>query len=138
VNSIASFFEPSPTLLAFLMIKTFFYVEFIGALALLRSNIAKGPARLAAFTALLIALVGVAAKYLPALEGFSDSEAGRFASAIVHQGVINPSSGMALPFAVSAFMALSFFLRGRRWWALDAIHFIAASAFFGLWIYTLI
>lgn len=138
MNSLTSFFDPSPTLLAFLMIKTFFYIEFVGVLAAIRANVAKGPARFAALTALFVALLGIAAKYLPAMEGMSDSGAGRLASSIVHQGVINEGSGMALPFAVSAFMALSFFLRGRRWWMLDAIHFIAAAAFFVLWMYSLV
>ncbi|MEP5152702.1 hypothetical protein [Planktotalea sp.] len=138
MNSLTSFFEPSPTLLAFLLIKTFFYVEFVGALALIRSNSAKGPSRIAAILALLVALIGVAAKYLPALEGFADTDAGLFASTLVHQGVLNEGSGMALPFAVSTLFGLSCVLKGRRWWVLDVIFAIAACAFFGLWIYTLV
>ncbi|MGB7319048.1 MAG: hypothetical protein WBC85_13870 [Planktotalea sp.] len=135
MSNFSTFFEPNYTILTFLMIKTFFYVEVIGALALVRVFVARGPSRRAALVAVMIALIGIGAKYIPPLAGLTGSEAARVASFIVNQGVIEAGSGMALPIAVSAAFALSWHLEGRRWWGLDAAHLIMALAFFGLWIF---
>lgn len=136
MSNFSTLFEPNYTILTFLMIKTFFYIELVGALALIRCFTASGPSRLAALGALLIALIGVAAKYLPPLAGLTGGEAGRIAARIVNQGVLDAGSGMALPIAVSIVFALSWRAQGRRWWALDALHLIAALTFFGLWMFT--
>lgn len=120
------------------MIKTFFFIEFIGLLAILRIFTAKGPSRIAALAAFLVALIGVAAKYVPPLAGLIGTEIGRIAAQIVNQGVISAGSGMALPILVSVLFALSWRMEGRRWWGLDALHGIAVVAFFGLWVYTLL
>ncbi|WP_293449971.1 hypothetical protein [Planktotalea sp.] len=120
------------------MIKTFFYIEFIGVLSLIRTFVSRGPSRWAAFTAFSVALAGVAAKYVPPLAGFIGTDVGRIASRIVNQGVFQSGSGMALPVLVSLLFALSWRLAGRRWWGLDALHLIAAICFFGLWYFTLL
>ncbi len=118
------------------MIKTFFYIEVIGALALVRLFVASGPSRIAALLTVLVALVGVAAKYVPPLAGLTGETPGRIAAHIVNQGVITQGSGMALPVTASLLLALSWRLRGHRWWGLDALHLLCAIGFFGLWIYT--
>lgn len=118
------------------MFKTFFYVELIGLLAVIRVFTAKGPSRIAAALTLFIALIGVAAKYVPPLAGLTGSEIASIASKVVNQGVLEAGSGMALPIIVSVFFLMSSRMKGRRWWALDAIHFVIALSFFGLWIYT--
>lgn len=138
LNNFSTLFEPNYTILTFLMIKTFFYVECIGVLALIRSFSARGSSRLAALAALLVTLVGVAAKYGPALAGLIGTEIGRTADLIVKAGLLQEGSGMVLPLAVSALFGLSALLPGRRWWVLDALHLIAALGFFGLWTYTLL
>mgnify|MGYP000642763196 CR=1 FL=1 len=120
------------------MIKTFFYVELIGILALLRCIVGTGPSRGAAFAAFGVALVGVSAKYVPPLAGLTGTDIGRVAANVVNQGVISAGSGMALPLIVTLLFALSWRMQGRRWWALDALHALAALVFFGLWIYTLL
>ncbi|MGH1578351.1 hypothetical protein [Planktotalea sp.] len=132
----STLFEPNYPLYTFLMIKTFFYIEVVGVLALIRVFVASGPSRIAALIATLVALVGVAARFAPSLAGVSGTEAGRLAASIVNQGVFTAGSGMALPIVVSLIFALSWRLRGHRWWALDAVHLLAAIGFFGLWIYT--
>lgn len=137
MDSFSTLFEPNYTILTFLMIKTFFFIEFVGGLALVRLFTAVGPSRIAALAALLTALIGIAAKYVPPLAGLTGSAPARLAAQIVNQGILHQGSGMALPFAVSALFALSWRLQGRRWWGLDALHALAALCFFGLWIYTL-
>ena len=136
MSNFSTLFEPNYTILTFLMIKTFFYIEVIGALALTRCFVARGPSRLFALGSLGIALLGVAAKYVPPLAGLTGSEPARIASLIVNQGVLDAGSGMALPIAVSALFAMSWRAQGRRWWALDALHLCAALCFFGLWVFT--
>ena len=54
-----TFFEPSPLLLALIFVRTFVYLEVLALLALARGLIARGPARLAALLALLLALAGL-------------------------------------------------------------------------------
>ena len=137
MNNFSTLFEPNYTILTFLTIKTFFYIEIIGALALIRAFVATGPSRLVACAAFLVALIGVAAKYIPPLAGLSGEMPGRIASQIVNQGFITAGSGMALPFAVSILFAMSWRMQGHRWWALDALHLLCALGFFGLWLYTL-
>lgn len=118
------------------MIKTFFYIEFVAALALIRSIVATGRARRFALLSLGVALIGIAANFLPPLIGLTGTDWARIASRIVNQGIFETGSGMALPIAVSALFALSWRAEGRRWWALDALHLIAALGFFGLWVFT--
>lgn len=118
------------------MIKTFFFVEVIAVLALIRAIVGKGASRLAALASFALAIVAIAAKYGPPLAGLVGTEIGRIADLITKAGVLNSGSGMAMPIAVSLLFALSAFVTGRRWWALDALHALAALGFFGLWIYT--
>ncbi len=58
------------------MIKTFFYIEVIGALALVRIFVAKGPSRIAALATVVIALIGIAAKYVPPIAGLMGQGSG--------------------------------------------------------------
>jgi hypothetical protein len=55
VSNFSTLLEPNYTILTFLMIKTFFYIEFIGILSLIRIFVSRGPSRWAAFAALSIA-----------------------------------------------------------------------------------
>ena len=136
MSNFNTLFEPNYLILTFLMIKTFFFIEFVGLLALIRCFVASQGSRLAALFSVAFALVGIAAKYIPPLAGPTGGEAARVASWIVNQGVFAQGSGMALPIIVSALFALSWHLKGRRWWGLDLLHLIAALVFFGLWINT--
>lgn len=133
MNNFSTLFEPNYTILTFLMIKTFFYVEAIGVLGLIRAMVATGPSRWAALGAFVLALTGVAAKYVPPVVGLTGSDIGRSAAQVVNAG-----GGMALPLGVSLVLALSALLKGRRWWLLDAAHLLGATLFFGLWGYTLL
>lgn len=133
----STFFEPNQTLLTFFIIKTFFFIELIGCLALIRVFTSSRASRHAALGALLLAAVGIAAKYVPPLAGITAPEILRIASQITNLGIFKSQSGMALPICVSLLFALSWCLEGRRWWGLDALHALAAAGFFSLWIYTL-
>lgn len=115
------------------MIKTFFYTEIIGALGLLRGMVASGPSRMAALAAAAIGLLALAAKYIPPIAGLTGTDSGNIAAQIVHM-----ADGMALPLAATCALALSAFLKGRRWWVIDALHVGLAAVFFGLWGYTLL
>ena len=120
------------------MIKTFFYIEVIGALALVRIFVAKGPSRIAALATVVIALIGIAAKYVPPIAGLNGTGIGRMTSLILNQGIFNAGSGMALPVLVSLLFALTYRLQGRKWWGLDLLHLLCALGFFGLWAFTLL
>lgn len=131
MNNFASAFEPNYIVLAFLMAKTFFYIELIAALSLVRAFAAKSAARSAALAAFTVAIAGVMAKYLPAILALTGTDIGAMAA-----NYVNAGNGMALPLAASALLFLSAGLPGRRWWGLDALHMLIFAAFVGLWIMT--
>jgi len=131
------FLEPNYTILTFFLFKTFFFVEIVGALAIVRIFTASGPSRRAATGAAVLALLTIAAKYGPPIVGITDPDILRATSRITNQGLFYAGSGMALPICVSVMFGWSWFLDGRRWWMLDALHLLVALSFFSLWIYTL-
>lgn len=131
-------FEPNYTILTFLMIKTFFYVEGIGALGLIRAITATGLSRMFAFLTVVISVAAIAAKYVPPLAGLSGSEPAQIADGFLKAGIFMQGDGMVLPVLVTALFALSAFVRGRRWWMLDGVFALAALGFFGLFGYTLL
>lgn len=132
MTNLSTLLEPNYTLLTFLAIKTFAYVEIIGLLGLIRAIGAAGTSRWMGLGAFILAITAVAAKYGPALTGLTGTEIGNTATHLINAG-----SGMALPIAVSLVMLASYLAPGRKHWLLDAVHALCACAFFGLWIYTL-
>jgi len=131
-------FEPNYTILTFLMIKTFFYVEAIGVLGFIRFLSARRASRVFAALTVITALIALAAKYIPPLAGLTGTEPARYADMVLKAGVHSTGDGMVLPAAATVFFAISALAPGRRWWLLDALFVLAALGFFGLWTYTLL
>lgn len=124
----STLFEPSPILLAFLVLKTTLYLPAVLILAFLRAVIASGPARLLASIAVAIAAVGIAARFGPALMGLSGGPLAQAA-----YGLANAGGSMVIALAASVPLALSAVLPGRRWPVLDGLHGLLIAALFVLW-----
>jgi hypothetical protein len=124
----SNLFEPSPVLLAYLALKTTIYLPVIALLALLRGVLASGPSRLLAAVALLVALVGMAARFAPPLLGLSGGALAQAAFALANAG-----GGMVIALAATVPLALSGVVAGRRWWGIDAVHGLLLAALVGLW-----
>lgn len=123
-----SFLQPPPEVVAFLALKKFVYLEVVVLLALMRSLAARGAARWTALLALVIAAVGIAAQFGPAVTGLYSGPVYRASATAVNAG-----TGLALPLAASAALALSAVVPGRRWWGIDAVHALLVAALLVLW-----
>lgn len=124
-----AFFEPNPILLTYLALKTTVYLPVVLLLALLRALIATGPARAFALVAVVIAVLGMAARFGPPLLGISGGSVAQFAYAVANAG-----GGMGMALAASVPLTFSAVLAGRRWPVLDALHGLLVSALFVLWL----
>lgn len=138
MTDFSALFEPNYTILTFLMIKTFFYIEAIGALGVIRALSAAKTSRVFASLTVLVALIAIAAKYVPALAGLTDTDPARYADWITKAGVLGTGDGMAVPLGVTLLFGISALAPGRRWWLLDALFILCALGFFGLYAYTLL
>ena len=125
----STLFEPSPILLAFLALKTTFYLPALLLLALLRALVASGPAQTMALLALLVALAGIAARFTPPLLGLTGGTAAQAAYALA-----NAAGGMALPLLASALMLASGVVTGARWRRIDLLHLLLLTGLCGLWL----
>ena len=123
----STLFEPSPILLAFLALKTTFYLPALLLLALLRALVASGPAQTMALLALLVALAGIAARFTPPLLGLTGGTAAQAAYALA-----NAAGGMALPLLASALMLASGVVTGARWRRIDLLHRLLLTGLCGL------
>lgn len=121
-------FEPSPILLAFLALKTTVYLPVVMGLALLRVLLGAGPARVLALVALLIAAVGIAARFGPVVMGMTGGTLAQLG-----YGIANAGGGMVIALAASVPLALSAVVPGRRWIGLDLLHGLLIGALFLLW-----
>lgn len=121
-------FAPSPMLLAFLMLKTTLYLPSVAVLALVRVLTATGASRALAALALLVAGLGIAARFLPPLLGLSGGTLAQVAYSLANAG-----GGMVIALAASAPLALSGMVAGRRWWGIDALHGLLVAGLFLLW-----
>ena len=125
-----TFFEPSPLLLALIFVRTFVYLEVLALLALARGLIARGPARLAALLALLLALAGLALAFAPALN-LNQGPVFAMASQAMTRG-----QGLPALLLASAPLLVSAVLPGRRAAWIDALHVILIGTLLGLWAAT--
>jgi len=125
------FLRPDPVILAFLTYKQVLYLPLIALLALVRLLAARSSARALAAVALLLALAGLAARYLPELLN-------------VYQGPLYAIAGSWRSLWGGAFMGLvaslplllSAVVTGRRWWGIDLVHILLLIGMLGLWGYT--
>ncbi|MDP5366733.1 MAG: hypothetical protein NWT12_10620 [Paracoccaceae bacterium] len=124
----STLFEPSPVLLAFIAFKASVYLPVVLLLALLRSVLGRGPSRLWAIAAAVIAALGIAARFAPPLLGLTG---GRVAQ-IAHD-IVNAGGGMVILLAASAPLILSRSVPGWRWRGIDALHGVLMAALAVLW-----
>ncbi len=127
-----SFLQPDPVLLAFIPIKQGLFLLALLPLALIRALVARSAARGAGLLALALALLGLAATYLPGLLGLTGGVA------VAASGWQSLWGGLGMNFAASAALLASAVLPGRSWWGIDAVHLLLLAGFVGLWVYTLL
>lgn len=121
-------FEPSPILLAFIALKTTLYLPAVLLLAVLRSVVGSGPSRLLALAAMIIALVGIAARVAPPLLGLTGGSVAQLS-----YGIANAGGGMVIAMLATIPLALSGVVPGRRWTLIDALHGLLIAALFVMW-----
>ncbi|MDX5411825.1 MAG: hypothetical protein LPK02_02125 [Rhodobacterales bacterium] len=124
----SSLFEPSPILLAFIVLKTTLYLPAVLLLSLVRAVAAHGASRYLAIAAVLIAALGIAARFAPPLLGLTGGTVAQVA-----YGIANAGGGMVVALAASLPLALSAVVPGRRWIGIDALHGLLIAALFVLW-----
>ena len=124
----SALFEPSPILLAFIAFKASIYLPVVLLLALLRGVVAGGPSRLWALLAVVVAALGIAARFAPPLLGFTGGSVAQIA-----YGIVNAGGGMAILLAASASLILSGSTQGWRWRWIDALHGVLMAALAVLW-----
>ncbi len=121
--------EPSPVLIAFLLLKSYFYLPAILLLALLRAGVGHGGwVRMAAGLAAAVAIVGMAARFGPSVFGLYSG--GIYMAAFE---VSNLGGGMGMPLLASACLGLAAVLPGARWRVLDVLHAVLLAALIGAW-----
>lgn len=125
--------QPDPIIYAFIAAKQGIYLLLLLPLVLVRSFAAAGRARAAAQIALMLCLVGLAARYLPEIIGVYRGPAFRAAGA--WRGFWG---GLGMNLAASAALLFSAVLPGRRWWGIDALHLVLLAGLLGLWVYSLV
>lgn len=126
-----SFFpEPDPVVLGFLTYRRLIFPLVLALLALVRALSARGPSRLVAAVAFLIAFCAVATQLAP-LAGLAQGPVyARAAQALALYG------GLTVPLVASGFMLASGFLPGVRWRVIDVLSGLAIAALLGLWWWT--
>ena len=122
-------FEPNPILLTYLALRTTLYLPAVLVLAALRALVSAGPSRRLALIAIVIAVLGIAARFVPPLTGISGGTL-----AVAAYNIANAGGGMASALVASLPLALSAVVPGRRWLVLDALHGLLVSALFLLWL----
>ena len=127
-----SFLQPDPVILAFIAVKQGIFLVLLLPLALARSLVARGPARAAALSALLLILVGLAARYLPEVLGVY--EGALFGLAGAWRSFW---AGMGMNIAPILMLLSSGFLAGTRWRGLDIAHFALIVLLADLWAYSI-
>ncbi len=121
-------FEPTPILLAFLLFKRFVFLELVGALALVRVLRARGPARLVAGAALILAVLACAVLLAPVA---GQPQGALYASAA---RLMNMGGGMLPLLVPSLLLAISAYLPGRDLRGIDIAHILLLCVLAGLWI----
>ena len=125
-----SFFEPNYTVLAFLFIKKFVFLEIIAVLALLRLGLGPGSARITGLVALILALAGIATIFGPAL-GWTTGPVYAAAARGMNHG--SGMTALQIPAIVLIAGALH---RTRRGVWIEALAALFTVGLFGLWIAT--
>ena len=127
-----AFLQPDPVILAFIAIKQGVFLLLLLPLAVARSVVGRGPARVAAIVAVALILIGLASRYLPEVLGIYQGALYRIAGAWrAFWG------GMGMNIAPSLMLLLSGFLSGSRWRGIDTAHLLLIVVMADLWAYSI-
>ncbi len=125
-----SFFEPNYTVLAFLFIKKFLFLEVIAVLALLRLALGPGVARVSGGVALVLALAGIATIFAPAV-GLNSGAVYAAAAQSMNHG-----AGMTALLVPAGVLIVGAITRNRRGGWVEVLAALSTVGLIGLWIAT--
>ena len=128
----SSFFEPSPNVLLFLMVKKFIYLEALLLLAGIKAALHAGASRYLSFITIGICAAGIAAHFvIPYFQIYQQPWAG------IAQFLIRTWDGMFTPFLASFVFLNTMMQKYGRVMVIDGVHMVLILGFLGLWVSTL-
>jgi len=128
----SSFFEPSPNVLLFLMVKKFVYLEALLLLAGTKAALHTGASRYLSFITIGICAAGIAAHFvIPYFQIYQQPWAG------IAQFLIRTWDGMFTPFLASFVFLNTMMQKYGRVMVIDGVHMVLILGFLGLWVSTL-
>ena len=128
----SSFFEPSPNVLLFLMVKKFIYLEALLLLAGIKAALHTGASRYLSFITIGICAAGIAAHFvIPYFQIYQQPWAG------IAQFLIRTWDGMFTPFLASFVFLNTMMQKYGQVMVIDGVHMVLILAFLGLWVSTL-
>lgn len=128
----SSFFEPSPNVLLFLMVKKFVYLEALLLLAGTKAALCTGASRYLSFITIGICAAGIAAHFvIPYFQIYQQPWAG------IAQFLIRTWDGMFTPFLASFVFLNTMMQKYGRVMVIDGVHMVLILGFLGLWVSTL-
>ncbi|SPF80505.1 hypothetical protein [Pseudoprimorskyibacter insulae] len=123
--------EPNYTVLSFFFIKKFLFLQAIAVLALARLALGPALARLFALAAFVLAVIGIATTFAPAMGWTGIPGHGHAARAMIWQ------SGMVAMLLPALVLMGSAIARPRRAPWIEVLTFLAIVGLVGLWIATM-
>ena len=128
----SSFFEPSPNVLLFLMVKKFIYLEALLLLAGIKAALHTGVSRYLSFITIGVCAAGIAAHFvIPYFQIYQQPWAG------IAQFLIRTWDGMFTPFLASFVFLNTMMQKYGRVMVIDGVHMVLILGFLGLWVSTL-
>ena len=128
----SSFFEPSPNVLLFLMVKKFVYLEALLLLAGTKAALRTGASRYLSFITIGICAAGIAAHFvIPYFQIYQQPWAG------IAQFLIRTWDGMFTPFLASFVFLNTKMQKHGRVMVIDGVHMVLILGLLGLWVSTL-
>jgi len=128
----SSFFEPSPNVLLFLMVKKFVYLEALLLLAGTKAALRTSALRYLSFITIGICAAGIAAHFvIPYFQIYQQPWAG------IAQFLIRTWDGMFTPFLASFVFLNTMMQKYGRVMVIDGVHMVLILGLSGLWVSTL-
>ena len=128
----SSYFEPSPNVLLFLMVKKFVYLEALLLLAGIKAALHTGASRYLSFITIGICAAGIAAHFvIPYFQIYQQPWAG------IAQFLIRTWDGMFTPFLASFVFLNTKMQKHGRVMVIDRVHMVLILGLSGLWVSTL-
>ena len=128
----SSFFEPSPNVLLFMMVKKFVYLEALLLLAGTKAALRIGASRYLSFITIGICAAGIAAHFvIPYFQIYQQPWAS------IAQFLIRTWDGMFTPFLASFVFLNTMMQKHGRVMVIDGVHMVLILGLSGLWVSTL-